>query len=61
MTGEIHLRLQPPRSKNQKRRLAAAMRARNKSETEIGRVVWHRDNSPLKHNGLGRKAHYGTR
>ena len=45
---EIKLVLQPPRSKNQKRRLASRMRGRGVPEAEIKRVVWHQENSPTK-------------
>lgn len=45
---EIRLVLQPPRSYNQKRRLASRMRGRGATEQEIKRVVWHPENSPVK-------------
>lgn len=45
---EIHLRLQPPRSYMQKRRLARRMRGRGAPAEEIKRIVWHPENAPYK-------------
>lgn len=45
------LKVQPPRSLNQKKRLAKNMRSQGLSEAEIKRVVWHKDNSPTKKKG----------
>lgn len=44
----IELRLQPPRSLNQKKRLARHMRERGATDIEIKRVCWHPENSPTK-------------
>lgn len=44
----IVLKIQPPRSYNQKRRLARRMRGKGRPKEDIKRVVWHPETSPKK-------------
>lgn len=48
----IELRLQPPRSYQQKRRLARRMRSRGAPEKDVKRVCWHPESSPTKSGGV---------
>lgn len=44
----IDLKIQPPRSKNQKVRLANNLRKKGYPEDIIKKICWHRENSPKK-------------
>lgn len=44
----IVLKIQPPRSYRQKRRLAQRLRGKGYPDSEIKRIVWHRETSPIK-------------